>query len=184
MSFAVFGPIPETRRNARRLLRHRLGDLRDAEGRQHAEGRLGADARDAQEQRERVELVALGESEQRQRVLTHDEVRVQKRLVACTQAARDVRRHRDGEPHAADLDNHRVGVGMQHDAAQGGDHGTTLEASSDVCSSDTHPREAAALRTAHRRGRLLRPRPCSLRRRQRRRPPHSPAVVGAPRRHA
>jgi hypothetical protein len=56
------------------------------------------------------EFVALGEAEQRQGVLPHDERGVQRRLVADVERAGRGGGHRDAEAHAADLDDRRLGV--------------------------------------------------------------------------
>jgi hypothetical protein len=67
MSFAVFGPIPRRAGTGRRPRRDGVGDLIDAERRQHAEGRLGTDPDTLTSRVERLELVALGESDSRRR---------------------------------------------------------------------------------------------------------------------
>ena len=66
----------------------RLGDLRDAEGGEHAERRLRTDAGDAEQLGEHGQFVAALEAEQRQGVLADDEARVQVHVVADVRRAR------------------------------------------------------------------------------------------------
>ena len=78
MSFAVFGPMPDTLRNAASsssatACAISLGAHRG----QHAHGALRPDARDAAQQVEHLQLVSLGEPVERQVVLAHDERGVQ-----------------------------------------------------------------------------------------------------------
>ena len=138
------------------LRRDRLGDLTDGQGGQHAERGLRPDARNAQEEHEGVQLVALREAVERQGVLAHDEVGVQQGLIANVQRARHLGGHRDGEADTANLDDGRLGVDVEHAAAERGDHAVSLRADSDVCSSDTRrtagglARRAAAVSDAPR----------------------------------
>ena len=57
------------------------------------------------------------EAEERESVFSHDEARVQRDLLAQVRRARDLRGHSDREPDPADLDHDRIGLDVQHGAA-------------------------------------------------------------------
>ena len=102
MSFAVFGPMPETRRNGASSSAATASAIWPTVSvDEHAERGLRPDPRDAEQLREDLQLVARLEAEQRQGVLAHDETRVQRQRLADVRRARDLRRDGDGEPDSA-----------------------------------------------------------------------------------
>ena len=111
MSFAVFGPMPDTRRNGASSSAETASAIcATLRVGQHAERRLRSDARDAEQLGEDDQLVSALEAEERQGVLADDQVRVQVHVVADIGRGGDVRGDCDGQPDSPDLDDDRVRV--------------------------------------------------------------------------
>ena len=94
--------------------------------REHGQRQLGPDSLGTHERAEAVPLVGVGESEQRQRVLTDDQLGVNEGLLTHPETGQCGGRGLDAHTDAAGLDDGTGQTDAEDSAAQGRDHGQLL----------------------------------------------------------